>query len=83
MNTGKGIPHLRWYIAGLLFLATVINYVDRQTLSIVAPVLTKDLGLDNVEYREHPAGVPGRLHRHVHRVRVAGRPLRHAHRAGV
>ncbi|HYZ86024.1 MAG TPA: MFS transporter, partial [Bryobacteraceae bacterium] len=44
------IPHLRWYIAGLLFLATVINYVDRQALSVVAPVLTKELGLTPVVY---------------------------------
>ena len=41
---------LRWYIAGLLFLATVINYIDRQTLSVVAPVLTKELGISNTEY---------------------------------
>ncbi|MGH9673665.1 MAG: MFS transporter [Bryobacteraceae bacterium] len=41
---------LRWWIAGLLFLATVINYVDRQTLSIVAGVLTKELGISNVQY---------------------------------
>ncbi len=44
------IPHLRWYIAALLFTATVINYVDRQALSIVAPVLTKELHLSPIEY---------------------------------
>jgi MFS transporter, ACS family, hexuronate transporter len=44
------IRNIRWYIAGLLFTSTVINYVDRQTLSIVAPVLTKELGLTPVEY---------------------------------
>jgi len=44
------IPHLRWYIAALLFLATVINYVDRQALSVVAPVLTKELNLSPVAY---------------------------------
>lgn len=44
------IPHLRWYIAALLFLATVINYVDRQALSVVAPVLTKELKLTPVAY---------------------------------
>ncbi len=43
----KGV---RWSIAGLLFGATVINYVDRQTLSVVAPVLTKELGISNTEY---------------------------------
>ncbi|MFN7934906.1 MAG: MFS transporter [Bryobacteraceae bacterium] len=44
------IPNIRWWIAGLLFLSTVINYVDRQTLSIVAPRLTKELGLSALEY---------------------------------
>lgn len=44
------IPHLRWYIAVLLFLSTVINYIDRQTLSVVAPVLTKELHLSPVDY---------------------------------
>lgn len=44
------IPNIRWWIAGLLFLSTVINYVDRQTLSIVAPQLTKELGLSPMEY---------------------------------
>lgn len=41
---------MRWVVAGLLFLATVINYVDRQTLSVVAPVLTRELGISNTEY---------------------------------
>jgi MFS transporter, ACS family, hexuronate transporter len=44
------IPHLRWWIAGLLFLSTVINYIDRQTLSVLAPVLTKELHLSPIEY---------------------------------
>lgn len=44
------IPHLRWWIATLLFFSTVINYVDRQTLSVLAPVLTKELGISDVEY---------------------------------
>jgi ACS family hexuronate transporter-like MFS transporter len=44
------IPRLRWYIAAMLFTATVINYIDRQTLSIVAPVLTKELHISPLEY---------------------------------
>ena len=44
------IPHLRWWIAALLFLSTVINYIDRQTLSVLAPVLTRELGLSPIEY---------------------------------
>ncbi len=41
---------LRWHIAGLFFAATVINYVDRQALSILAPVLTKELRLSPIQY---------------------------------
>ena len=40
----------RWGIAALLFVATVINYIDRQTLSVVAPVLTRELQISNTEY---------------------------------
>src|SRR5437867_1407671 len=44
------IPHLRWYICGLLFFASTINYVDRQVLAILKPVLEKDLGLREADY---------------------------------
>lgn len=44
------VPHLRWWIAGLLFLSTVINYIDRQTLSVVSPILTKEFNLSPSEY---------------------------------
>ena len=41
---------IRWRILALLFLATVINFVDRQTLSIIAPVLTKEFGMSSTQY---------------------------------
>lgn len=44
------VRNIRWYIAALLFLASVINYIDRQTLSVVAPMLTKELHMTPVEY---------------------------------
>ena len=44
------IPRLRWWIAALLFTASIINYIDRQALSIVAPVLTKELNLSPIQY---------------------------------
>lgn len=44
------LSQIRWYIAGLLFLSSVINYVDRQVLSVVAPVLTKELDISPVGY---------------------------------
>jgi ACS family hexuronate transporter-like MFS transporter len=40
----------RWWILALLFLVTVINFVDRQSLSIVAPVIRGDLHLSNQQY---------------------------------
>jgi ACS family hexuronate transporter-like MFS transporter len=44
------VSHVRWYIAALLFLASVINYIDRQTLSVVAPQVTKELHMSAVAY---------------------------------
>jgi ACS family hexuronate transporter-like MFS transporter len=37
-------------VVGLLFLSTLINYLDRQTLSIVAPLLRDQFSLSNVDY---------------------------------
>jgi ACS family hexuronate transporter-like MFS transporter len=37
-------------MVGLAFLATVINYLDRQTLSVVGPELRKLLGFGDIEY---------------------------------
>jgi ACS family hexuronate transporter-like MFS transporter len=41
---------VRWQVLTLLFLATVINFVDRQTLSVVAPVLREEFHLSNTDY---------------------------------
>jgi ACS family hexuronate transporter-like MFS transporter len=41
---------LRWAILAMLFAATVLNYVDRQTLSILASTVQKDLGIDDIGY---------------------------------
>ena len=40
----------RWWVVTLLFLATVINYVDRQTLSVLAPVLRDEFHMTNTDY---------------------------------
>ena len=42
--------HLRWYIGGLLFLSTVINYIDRQTLSVLAPYLKTEYHWSNTQF---------------------------------
>jgi ACS family hexuronate transporter-like MFS transporter len=51
-STGRlwKIPHLRWWIAGLAFVSTVINYIDRQTLSILAPRITRELHMSEQQY---------------------------------
>jgi ACS family hexuronate transporter-like MFS transporter len=41
---------VRWWVVGLLFLATVINYVDRQTLSILSATLREELRLTDRDY---------------------------------
>ena len=42
--------NLRWYIGGLLFLSTVINYIDRQTLSVLAPYLKIEYTWTNTDF---------------------------------
>jgi ACS family hexuronate transporter-like MFS transporter len=44
------INHLRWYICGLLFFATVVNYIDRQVLGALAPELKRALSWSESEY---------------------------------
>nr|WP_314582151.1 MFS transporter [uncultured Pseudomonas sp.] len=41
--------HRRWFMLSLLLIATIINYVDRVNISIAAPFMAKDLGLDKVQ----------------------------------
>jgi len=47
---GFKLRGLRWWIISLIFLATLINYIDRLTISVLAPVITRDLGLSNTEF---------------------------------
>jgi ACS family hexuronate transporter-like MFS transporter len=44
------INSLRWWIGGILFASTVINYIDRQTLSILAPYLKQEYHWTNTDY---------------------------------
>jgi ACS family hexuronate transporter-like MFS transporter len=41
---------LRWWIVALLFASTVINYIDRQTLSVLAPYLRRDYHWSNQDF---------------------------------
>jgi ACS family hexuronate transporter-like MFS transporter len=40
----------RWTVCALLFFATTINYIDRQVLGILAPVLEKEIGWSESQY---------------------------------
>src|SRR5579859_1341790 len=46
----RPISSLRWWIGGLLFASTVINYIDRQTLSLLAPYLKLEYHWTNTDY---------------------------------
>ena len=49
-KAGFKLRGLRWWIISLIFLATLINYIDRLTISVLAPVITRDLGLSNTQF---------------------------------
>jgi len=40
----------RWWIGGLLFLSTVINYLDRQTLNVLGPHLKTEFRWSNEDF---------------------------------
>jgi len=44
------VGHVRWYICGLLFYATTVNYVDRQVLGLLKPIIGKELGWREAEF---------------------------------
>src|SRR6266480_1963415 len=46
----RPIKNLRWWIGGLLFASTVINYIDRQTLSVLGPYLKIDYHWNNEQF---------------------------------
>jgi len=46
----RPIANLRWWIGGLLFASTVINYLDRQTFSLLAPFLRVQYHWTNSDY---------------------------------
>jgi MFS transporter, ACS family, aldohexuronate transporter len=51
-RTRKAAPikNLRWWIGGLLFTSTVINFIDRQSLNALAPILKAAHGWTNTDF---------------------------------
>jgi MFS transporter, ACS family, hexuronate transporter len=46
----RPIPNLRWWIGGILLASTIINYLDRQSLSLLAPYLKLEYHWTNSDY---------------------------------
>lgn len=49
-QTSARTGNYRWTICALLFLATTINYIDRQILSLIKPILDQELGWSNEDF---------------------------------
>jgi len=50
-SRGAGrVRKLRWWIGGLLFASTVINYIDRQTLNVLGPYLKTEYHWNNQDF---------------------------------
>src|SRR5262249_55476433 len=49
-------PHWKWWVCGLLLLATTINYMDRMTINQMAPAIMADLDMDKEDYGDVEAG---------------------------
>jgi ACS family hexuronate transporter-like MFS transporter len=72
---GIRVHGLRWWIAALIFFATLINFIDRLTISILAPVITTQLGLTNLQFAKLTTwflvaytvsqGLSGKLYDHI------------------
>lgn len=53
LQTGSRNPtptHFRWVVCGLLFFATAINYIDRQAIGLLKPMLQGEFGFSERDY---------------------------------
>jgi ACS family hexuronate transporter-like MFS transporter len=50
MTENTKIGKYRWTVCALIFFATTINYLDRQVIGILKPLLESDLNIGEVEY---------------------------------
>ncbi len=44
------IPYIRWWIGALLFLISILNYIDRQSLALLIPTIQSDLHMSDQQY---------------------------------
>ena len=50
MNPRFTLPKLRWIIAGLLLMVTLINYVDRMAISVLVKNILENFQLTENDY---------------------------------
>lgn len=50
MNRPLDLTRFRWLVLSIFVLSTAINYLDRQTLATVAPLLRREFRLSNTDY---------------------------------
>lgn len=50
MTEPKKFSNYRWTVCALIFFATTINYLDRQVIGILKPILESDLNIGEAEY---------------------------------
>ncbi len=55
----EGAHRYRWLVCALLFFATTVNYIDRQILSLLKPILDEELKWTNTEFGEVNAAFQG------------------------
>jgi len=49
-NTAANVSRYRWLVCALLFFATTVNYIDRQILSLLKPILDLELHWTNAQF---------------------------------
>ena len=50
MSEYKKFSNYRWTVCALIFFATTVNYLDRQVIGILKPLLESDLGIGEKDY---------------------------------
>ena len=50
MSEPKNFSRYRWTVCALIFFATTVNYLDRQVIGILKPLLESDLGIGEKDY---------------------------------
>ena len=49
-ETERGLERARWWLLGLVFVAIMLNYVDRQIIALLKPTLQVEFGWTDRDY---------------------------------